>query len=230
MRLTSYFLALQSAQFMPAQEHSTRATVPDAAANLVKAHNNWGPKASTPGTSAVLKESGRSGTIIRFRLYVEGAPKDTIYSLVAWPVTQKSPSKSMEGVTLDASGLAICAGTPGTCGGDKPNDPIDLIFQPVPGEPVRVGLISTDGAIKVLVKTVPIPLRGEDRGCAVDAVLLTPGSELVLIEGSGFPAGPRSPWTPNQKGSATVKKSKWMRRGIIRVLCSHTSRAWREAF
>jgi hypothetical protein len=158
-------------------------------ADLVRIHNAWGSRASTPNTSLVIKESGRSGQIIAFRLYAEGVAKDKAYSLLAWPVTQKGPSKVLSGVTLDASGLAICAGTPGTCGSaDKPNDPIDLKLRPVPGEPVRLGLISEDGATKVFAKVVPIPLRGEDRGCVVEGVLLTPGAELVLIEGSGFPA------------------------------------------
>jgi hypothetical protein len=115
-------------------------------------------------------------------------PKDRVYSLVSWPVTQKGPSEALAGVTLDPSGLAICAGTPGTCAGDKPKDPVNFTLRPHPGEPVRLGLVSADGAVQVFAKVVPVPLRGEDRGCTVEGVLLTPGSELVLIEGSGFPA------------------------------------------
>jgi hypothetical protein len=164
------------------------ANVQDAVSNLVKMHDAWGPKASSPNTRLTIKESARVGQLIKFRLYAEGLPKDGIYTIVTWPVTQNGPSKSLAGVTLDESGLAICAGKPGTCGGDKPNDPIDLTVQPVPGEPLRLGLVSEDGATKVFAKVVPIPLRGEDRGCAVEGVLLTPGTEAVLIEGSGFPA------------------------------------------
>jgi hypothetical protein len=167
---------------------SSNAKTREAVSNLVSMHDAWGPKASTPNTRLAIKESARAGQLIKFRLYAEGVAKDGIYSIVTWSVTQKSPSQTLAGVTLDASGLAICAGTPGTCGGDKPNDPIDLTVQPVPGEPLRLGLVSQDGATKVFAKVVPIPLRGEDRGCAVEGVLLTPGAELVLIEGSGFPA------------------------------------------
>ncbi len=166
---------------------SSNAKTREAVSNLVSMHDAWGPKASTPNTRLAIKESARSGQLIKFRLYAEGVAKDGIYSIVTWSVTQKGPSQTLAGVTLDASGLAICAGTPGTCGGDKPNDPIDLTVQPVPGEPLRLGLVSQDGATKVFAKVVPIPLRGEDRGCAVEGVLLTPGAELVLIEGSGFP-------------------------------------------
>ena len=110
------------------------------------------------------------------RLYAAGVPKDTIWSLIAWPVTQKSPSTVLQGITLDDSGLAVCAGTRGTCGSSaKPNDPIDLPTRPVPGEPVRLALVSTDRKIKVFAKTVPVPLRGEDKTCAVEATVLMPG-------------------------------------------------------
>ncbi len=122
-------------------------------------------------------------------MYATGLPKQGTYTLVAWPVTQREPSEALRGITFDESGLAICAGTPGTCGtSDRPNDPIDIPLRPVPGEPVRLGLISTDQSTKVFAKIVPEPMRGEDKGCRVEAILLTPGSELVAIEGSGFSA------------------------------------------
>jgi hypothetical protein len=115
-----------------------------------------------------------------------GLPAGKTYSLVSWPITEKNPVTVMDGVTVDSSGIAICAGTANTCKGDKPNDPIDLVLRPISGEPVRLGLVSDDGAVKVFAKTVPIPLRGTDHGCTIDAVLLTPEAELVWIEGSGF--------------------------------------------
>ncbi|MDP8988800.1 MAG: hypothetical protein M3N41_01800 [Acidobacteriota bacterium] len=160
----------------------------DAVNRLVKAHQAWGPAASTPHTSLLLKEASREGPVIRIRMYATGLPKEGTYTLITWPVTQRGPEESLRGVTFDESGLLVCAGTPGTCGSpDKPNDPIDLALRPVPGEPARFGLVSMDGSIKVFAKIVPLPLKGEDKGCSVEAVLLTPGTELVLIEGTGFP-------------------------------------------
>lgn len=166
----------------------TKSNAQNPVENLVRMHEAWGPKASSAGTSLVIKESARSGQTIKFRLIATGLPSNGTYSLLAWPVTQKGPSEILRGVTLDGSGMAICAGTAGTCGSsDKPNDPIDLVLRPVQGEPVRLGLVSTDGATKVFAKIVPVPLIGEDHGCSIQAILLTPGSELVLIVGSGFP-------------------------------------------
>lgn len=213
---------------------ASNASAQDAATNLVKMHNAWGSQASTPNTSLVIKETERSGQVVKFRLYAEGVAKGQVYSIVTWPVTQKGPSESLSGVTLDASGLAICAGTPGTCGrGDKPNDPIDLIFRPVPGEPVRLALASQDGATKVFAKVVPVPLRGEDRGCAVEAILLTPRAELVLVEGSGFPAnsdlkldsdsegerhgGPGKVDPDGRYMSAILPYKQGLQRGIVKV-------------
>jgi hypothetical protein len=184
------FLSLLRVVGLIAQETTQSAanSQQNAADGLVRMHEAWGVKASTANASLAIKESTRTGPVIKLRLIAGGVPKDAVYSIVMWPVTQKGPSEVLKGVTLDSSGLAVCAGKPGTCGTtDKPNDPIDLKVQPIPGEPVRLALISADGATKVFAKVVPNPLHGDDRGCGVDAILLTPGAELVLIVGTGFP-------------------------------------------
>src|SRR5271157_625629 len=79
----------------------------NATETLAKMHEAWGPKASTPNASLVIKESARSGPVISLRLVAAGVPKDSVYSLLTWPVTQRGPSEVLKGVTLDASGLAI---------------------------------------------------------------------------------------------------------------------------
>lgn len=155
-------------------------------ANLMKINGAWGPSASTPNMSLTIKETSRSGQTIKFGLSGEGLPKDKTYSIVSWPITQDKLSKILSGVTFNSSGVAICAGIPNTCAGEKPDDPINLVAQPVSGEPIRFGVISDDGAIKLFAKIVPLPLKGEDRGCTVEAVLLTPDATLLWIEGSGF--------------------------------------------
>jgi hypothetical protein len=151
-------------------------------------HQAWGPKASTPNASLEIRETAVSGARHQFRLFATGLPADGVYSIVTWPVTQKGPSEILKGVTLGDSGVAVCAGAPGRCGSaDKPNDPIDIVLQPIPGEPSRLGLVSADRMTKVFARIVPVPVKGEDRGCGAEAILLTPRGELVLIEGSGFP-------------------------------------------
>lgn len=160
----------------------------DASQKPIGLHLGWGAEASPPDASLAIKEQSRSGELVILRLHAKGLPKNVVFSLAEWPVTQASPSKLMGGVTLDESGVATCAGAPVTCGSlEKPNDTIDLVFSPVPGEPVRLALVSPDGTARVYAKMVPAPLRGENRGCEIEAALLMPHAEPVLIERSGFP-------------------------------------------
>ena len=161
------------------------------AARLSKIHRAWGPAANSPGASLSLVELSRSGPIIKYRLYAKGLPREKTYALLSWPVTQAAPSENLQGVTLDESGQAICAGKPGTCGSaEKPDDPIDLATSPVKGEPFRIGLVSTeDKSLRAFAKIVPLPNQGADKGCVIDAVLLMPAGEIVEIEGAGFQPG-----------------------------------------
>lgn len=184
-------------------------TAENTAAGLVRLHQTWGPKGSAPGTSLEIKEVSRSGAEVVFRLFAHGLDKDGAYSLVAWPVTQKGPSQTLKGVTLDSSGMAICAGQPDTCGRpEKPNDPIDVKLTPAAGEPVRLALISANNQIRVFAKVVPNPIRGKDKSCSVEATLLTPGAELVLLEGEGFPPNTQVTMSSNSGGEAHAQTAK----------------------
>jgi hypothetical protein len=148
----------------------------------------WGPAMSTPKMTITLKEIQSTADTQTYRLQTVGAPKGMHYSLVTWPVTSNAPQTVAEGVSLNADGIAICAGkTASDCGSsDKPDDPIDLEMHAAPGEPVRMALISTDSSVKLFTKTVPVPLEGKDRGCRVEAILLTAGAEAVMLEADGF--------------------------------------------
>jgi hypothetical protein len=60
----------------------------------------------------------------------------------------------------------------------------------------------------MFAKLVAIPLRGEDLGCAVDAVLLTPAAELVLIEAAGSSANTTIIALSDSEGERHVGKVK----------------------
>ena len=165
-------------------------TAPDTeqlAQKFTRLHETWGAKASSPNMTLAIVEQSHANGVFRYRLQATGIPADTVVTLVAWPVTQREPSENLRGVTFNDAGVAVCAGRPGTCGDPaKPDDPIDIPFRPVPGEPVRLAVISQDGAVKAFAKIVPLPIQGEDKGCRVSATLLTPGAELLFVEGTGF--------------------------------------------
>lgn len=155
----------------------------------VRMHDAWGERSNSPHTTLTIKEASRSADESQFRLYTTGVPKGTVFSLIAWPITQRGPIEIMEGITVDSDGLAVCPGLD-TCGAPgKPSGPLEVPWNPLPGEPLRLGLMSADGRLKLYAKLVAAPLRGEDQGCRVEATLLTPGAEMITIEGSGFPTG-----------------------------------------
>lgn len=157
------------------------------AQRLTAMHEAWGPRASTPNVSLTIVEESRTGADFRYALRATGIRSGTVFTLMSWPVTQRGPAEVLQGVTFDDKGMAICAGRAGTCGNPAfPNDPIHIPFRAVPGEPVRLAIVSSDGLIKAFAKIVPLPLQGENKGCRVSATLLTPGAELLFIEGTGF--------------------------------------------
>lgn len=173
-----------------AQQSGDVTQIPEIATRTVNAYRGWGPQLNNAGASLQLKETSRKGGTVTFRLYETGLPRDEIYAIIQWPVTQADPSVMLDGVTFNDAGLAICAGRPGTCGDPaEPDDPIDLTFPaPVKGEPFRLGVGSdANPRIRAVIKLVPVPNEADDNGCHLDAVLLMPHAELVLIEGSNLP-------------------------------------------
>lgn len=185
----------------------SEAQVKEIATAIVKAHNAWGVKLNSAGAVLTLAETARDQGRITYRLYAKGLDLGYIYSLVQWPVTQKEPSVALTGVTFDKSGMAICAGKPGMCGDPaKPDDPIDLQTFPVKGEPLRFAMVAQDDPqLRALVKIVPVPNRGKDKGCQVEAVLLMPHAELIWVEASNFP--PNTELTLVQDSEGEIQKS-----------------------
>ncbi len=93
----------------------------------------------------------------------------------------------MAGVTLNDSGMAICAGIPGTCKGSAPNSPIDMQFSPVKSEPIRIALVSDDEKhLRAVINFVPIPNRVTDKNCSLEETMLAPNSALIALQGAGY--------------------------------------------
>lgn len=163
-----------------AKEESTR---------LANIQRNWGPKMNSPGVDISLKEMGRrqtgGGTAVMYRIFVTGFSEDGIYSLTSVDLNL-NVSTALEGITVDKSGQVICAGRPGTCSATAPNDPVDLTIFAARGEPKRFGFVSQDGKKKAFISVIPFPIMATDNGCSVEAILLTPNAEAMLIYGSGF--------------------------------------------
>jgi hypothetical protein len=157
---------------------------------LSKLQKHFAKDMSSPGVELSLKETNRSRsadrTLVTYSLYATGLPSDTTYTLIQVQL-DGSMTTVTEGVTLNAKGQAICAGREGTCRGDGPNDPIDLVIYAGKGEPKRFGLISNDEErVKGFVALVPFPNTQSDKGCRLESIIGSPNGELTFIQGSGF--------------------------------------------
>ena len=134
-----------------------------------------------------ISRTGKSGSlVVKYNIYVKGAPADAIFRGFNWPANAEKPSVALDGITAAKDGLLICAGrTDYDCGTrQKPDDPIDFIVTPLKGEPFRVAFVAGDLQIGTVV--VPDPVQAADKGCSLSAVRLTSKFELAFLSGSGY--------------------------------------------
>jgi hypothetical protein len=172
-------------------QESVEAQAAQLAQTLVKQHEAWRSKMSTPGASIQAKESGREDGNVQYRLYVSGLPEGRLYTVINWPVTQRTLSTAFEGVSLGKDGLVSCTGRlAGECI-DPDTSPEDhgavdfVFFHPEKGEPFRIAI--GDGDSRAAIVIVPDPIAAKDKGCTLEVVRLTPGFEVAYFTGSGYP-------------------------------------------
>ncbi len=151
----------------------------------------WGPGLNSPGASMQLKEISRERikgeTVVTYRILTLGLPITTTYNLMTAGFDYVAATK-LDGLALDESGQVICPGKQTSCGTpDKPNAPYDLKVVAAKGESKRFGLVSRDRNFKAFISTVPFPVEGVDAICSLEAILLTPKAEALLLQGRGFP-------------------------------------------
>lgn len=173
-----------------AQDDATQRNAAQLAQTLIRQHEAWRSKLSTPGASIQAKESGKENGNVLYRLYVTGLPADQLYTVLTWPVNQAKPSQQFEGVSLGKDGLVSCTGRlPNECS-DPDSSPadhgaVDFAFHPVKGEPFRLAVVNGDSRATIII--VPDPITSKDKGCSLEVVRLMPGFELAFFTGSGYP-------------------------------------------
>lgn len=175
---------------------------------VAAAQANWGPKTSAPGMALAMKEMARtktaSGTQITYRLMGTGFPAGAKLTLLRWPLNQ-NVTPVMDGIVLDASGMAVCAAPPANAGTEAPaatapsaiacaktmqvNAPVEVTTTAAKGEAVRVALAVADKKSGAATSAVPFPLAAENKGCKLQVLLGSKDAELVLIEGDGLKQG-----------------------------------------
>jgi hypothetical protein len=174
-----------------------------------------------PGISIEAKEISRTGKsgdlVVKYHVFLKGAPPDSIFRWLNWPVNAEKPSVPLEGITAGKDGLLMCAGrTEYQCGEPKkPDDPIDFITNPRKGEPYRFAFIA--GELKVGLVIVPDPIESKDKSCTLSAVRLMPKFELAFISGSGYPPNTDIHYrvsSPDKSNDFVIKSTE---QGVIRT-------------
>ncbi|HEY4359177.1 MAG TPA: hypothetical protein VGN16_25745 [Acidobacteriaceae bacterium] len=176
------------------QQQSPAPEIARAVEQVVNGYRGWGPESNPSGMSFSLRIVNRSDQALAVGMTTTGLPKDQTYTLMSWPIGQPQAIVAGEGVSLNDLGIPVCTSGPGACQSEKPNEPINLaIPRTIPGEPVRLALISHDGKLKVFARLIPEPLANTDRGCTLNAIVLEPNAEILWFEATGF--APNAPLT-----------------------------------
>jgi len=202
-------------------QESTEAKAGELTQLLVKQHEAWSTKLSTPGASIQSKESSRQGAVVQYRLYVTGLPSDKLYTALNWPVNQPKPMETLRGLSLGKDGLVSCLGrTPEECSdpdfaGD--HGAVDFTFMPAKGEPFRVALVSEDSEdFRAATIIVPDPISAKDKGCTLDVVRLSAGFEVAYFTGSGYPPNSEADFALESYGEKHPVKTTSDNQGSIR--------------
>jgi hypothetical protein len=185
------------------QEQQKAAQMRAQLTRIATAQANWGKEASASGMSLKLKEVSREknadGTSITWQLVGTGFTPDMQLTLVRWPLNL-GVTAVMNGITVNAAGVAICTGTPASPAPQTPppaqvpsctttvkaGAPIQIASTAAKGEAIRVALISADQKHGAAASLIPYPIENEDKGCKISVIRGSKDDELVLIEGEGF--------------------------------------------
>lgn len=138
----------------------------------------------------IKKDQSEGKPLMQYRVKLSGAPKNKLYSLVAWPITVPRPVTMMEGLAIAADGTVGCPpDSTRNCAQKMKGAELKLTYTPAIGEIFRHALISEDHATRIFFSIVPAPMIEHDKACSLEIVRLSPRFELALIRGKGFTPG-----------------------------------------
>ncbi len=193
---SAFVVALGQASASPQKSQSAQATDEQIQAELSKtaaATIAW-EKSTTPGIKAevqLLKKDQVDGKpVMQYRVKLSGAPRNKLYSLIAWPITVSQPVTMMEGLAIAADGTVGCPpDSTKNCARRMKGAELKLTYTPGIGEIYRHALVSEDHQSRIFFSIVPAPMIETDKSCSVEVIRLSPRFELAVIHGKGFTPG-----------------------------------------
>jgi hypothetical protein len=162
-------------------------------AKTAQATIDW-DSSTTKGTKVdvllIKKDQAEGKPVMQYHLKVSGAPKNKLYTLMAWPITMAQPVTMMDGLAIAADGTVGCPpNSDRSCAQRMKGAELKLTYTPGIGEIYRHALISEDHTTRIFFSIVPAPMVEQDKACSLEIVRLSPRFELALIRGKGFTPG-----------------------------------------
>ena len=162
-------------------------------AKTAQATIDW-DNSTTKGTKVdvllIKKDQAQGKPVMQYRIKVSGAPKNKLYTLMAWPITIPQPATMMDGLAIASDGTVGCPpNTDRSCAQRMKGAELKLTYTPGIGEIYRHALISEDHTTRIFFSIVPAPMVEQDKTCSLEIVRLSPRFELALIRGKGFTPG-----------------------------------------
>ena len=151
--------------------------------------DQWGEKFNTANSTLVLREIGRSPsngqTVVTYRLFASGLPRDAQYTL--WLRLVGGEPQAAADALLNDEGKAVSRLADSEH--HIAEDPINLKVFAGRGEPRQVALISKDGKFRAFAQVIPFPIEASDGPCHLSAVMTAPNYFGVFVRITGLQPG-----------------------------------------
>lgn len=152
----------------------------------VQDKTDWGERFNSQGATLVLKETGRTSvngqTMITYRMFASGLPKEVDYTLWTRPVG--SGPRSIADAFINRDGLIVNVLADPSHG--VVEDPIDLKVLAGRGEPKSFAVISNDAHYRVFAEVVPFPVENSVGPCKLSAIMMSPDYFVVQLVATGL--------------------------------------------
>ena len=150
------------------------------------------------------------GHVVRYRIYVSGAPEDEKYSLGVWKIgTKASDLKIIAGeVYVNAKGLLMThKPRPDQENKDtvESDDEIEAGLHSARGEPVRLVLSNPKKTLLFTGTVVPHPIESKDRNCRLEARLALEEGQAVLLYVDGLPPSTDVPYNSTSENESMAE-------------------------
>jgi hypothetical protein len=152
----------------------------------MKDQMEWGEKFNSNGTALILKEVGRnraSGqTVITYRLFASGLPRDGEYTL--WMRLVGSNPQAGADAFINKDGMVVSVLSDPAH--NVAEDPINVKVVAGRGEPKQFALIANDGRYRVFGQVVPFPIEKTTGACSISATMMGQNYIGVLVVVTGL--------------------------------------------